>query len=165
VSPVTDERTHPLAPIGRFLTDLYATMVDPIATGSMSVEEMCRVLLAQAVTDREALAELQARRAADVPIAAGPSAGDLVIAAVDRWFAHVSTCTAGQERPGYWLACPIVDCHDGQRCAFGAAGCPLPDAMRREPAECATCDAGFNQVRLAHSVWQASRERRTRAAE
>lgn len=55
--PLEDFKAHTEA-VSRFLNDLYATMIDPCATGTITVGEMCRQLLAQAEKDREALREL-----------------------------------------------------------------------------------------------------------
>ncbi len=44
-----------------FLKELYAVMIDPCAEGALTVEEMCRQLLARAIADREVLAQMLRR--------------------------------------------------------------------------------------------------------
>lgn len=39
--------------VGAFLTEMHATMIDPLAEGTIPVKEMCELLLAQARKDRE----------------------------------------------------------------------------------------------------------------
>ena len=49
--------------VEQFLSDLYCTMIDPLASGTMSVKEMTTALLKQAEADRESLAMLATIRA------------------------------------------------------------------------------------------------------
>lgn len=50
-------REHQVA-VGKFLKDMYSTMIDPLAEGEMSVEEMCKALLDQAEKDRQLIHDL-----------------------------------------------------------------------------------------------------------
>ena len=45
--------------VGEFLSEMYATMVDPLDDHNMKVKELCALLLQRAREDREKLRELQ----------------------------------------------------------------------------------------------------------
>jgi hypothetical protein len=100
-------------------TRLLATMTDPIRQMIARWRESAEWELEHGSPEfgkgRDQCAdELEAALAAGPRPQAAPSAGDLLIRAVDAWAQHVALC-------------------------------PLE--------ECGQCNAGFNQVRLAHKVW------------
>lgn len=49
--------------VGNFLNELYCTMIDPLAEGTITVKETCDTILAAARKDRETLANVEARKA------------------------------------------------------------------------------------------------------
>lgn len=51
---------EPHAAVGKFLSELYAIMVDPCADGTLTVDQVKNELTAAALLQREALATLQA---------------------------------------------------------------------------------------------------------
>src|SRR5262245_49634349 len=67
-------RAH-IEAVGRFLSDLYAVMIDPLAEGQMSVEDMCAALMEQAIKDRESLRQYHEIKVAAAIEAAALTAG------------------------------------------------------------------------------------------
>jgi Lar family restriction alleviation protein len=49
--------------VQQFLTDMYATMIDPVEASGLKVAELCALLLKQATEDRQRLYDLQAENA------------------------------------------------------------------------------------------------------
>jgi hypothetical protein len=49
---MADDKAHKKA-VGRFLSDMYCTMIDPLAEGMPKVEETCKVLLQAATEQRQ----------------------------------------------------------------------------------------------------------------
>lgn len=64
---LSDHRKH----VGAFLNDLYAVLIDPCAEKNMSVQECCSALLDGAQTQRQFIADLQARIEALIAIVDG----------------------------------------------------------------------------------------------